>query len=98
MRPSELSEYAAYMIDSRFPMLVTGAPGIGKSDVISKAAETAGADLIISHPVVNDPTDYKGLPFPNDDSTAAEHLPFGDLKRILDAKTKTVFFLDDLGQ
>jgi len=52
--------------------------------------------LIISHPVVSDPTDYKGLPFVVEGK--AEFLPFGDLREIVETRKPTVFFLDDLGQ
>jgi len=62
------------------------------------SADEVGWDLIISHPVVADPTDYKGLPMPNADRTSADFLPFGDLQKLMNAKRKTVFFVDDLGQ
>ena len=98
MKPHELAEYLAYCIERGYPVLVTGKPGIGKTDVIASAALAAKADLIISHPVVSDPTDYKGLPFPNKEATAADFLPYGDLRKLLTAKKKTVFFMDDFGQ
>jgi hypothetical protein len=98
MKPKALAEYLQFAIQNQFPILITGQPGIGKSDIGGQAADQAGANLILSHPVVSDPTDYKGLPFPNDDHTAAKFLPFGDLQQIIEAKEPTVFFLDDLGQ
>lgn len=97
MKPSKLVEYLAFSIDKNLPVLVKGKPGIGKSDIVAQAACDAKAKLIISHPVVSDPTDYKGLPFPKSDGTA-DFLPFGDLNKIITAREKTVFFLDDLGQ
>ncbi len=97
MRPSKLSEFLVFSIDNNLPVLITGKPGIGKSDIVAQAAKAAKANLIISHPVVSDPTDYKGLPFPKSDGTA-DFLPFGDLSKIISAKDKTVYFLDDLGQ
>lgn len=97
MKPSELVTYLQFAIERNLPLLITGKPGIGKSDIIAQATTAAGANLIISHPVVADPTDYKGLPFPNNDGSA-DFLPFGDLHQIITAKEKTVYFLDDLGQ
>lgn len=97
MKPSELTDYLAFCIPNNIIVCVKGKPGIGKSDIIIQASKAAKADLIISHPVVSDPTDYKGLPFPKSDGTA-DFLPFGDLNQIITAKKKTVFFLDDLGQ
>jgi hypothetical protein len=55
-----------------------------------------GCDLILSHPVVNDPTDYKGLPAFVEGN--AEFVPFSELKSLINATERTIFFLDDLGQ
>lgn len=98
MRPNDLARAVAFAIKSKLPILIKGAPGIGKSDIVASACKEAGADLIISHPVVSDPTDYKGLPFPSEDCKEAVFLPFGELNRIINADKPTVFFLDDLGQ
>jgi hypothetical protein len=94
--------------------LIVGPPGVGKSDIVEQACAavthtvtTGGViheesvRLIISHPVVSDPVDYKGLPFVVDSvdgEKVAEFMPFGELKALMDATVPTVFFLDDLGQ
>lgn len=78
-------------------ILITGAPGCGKSDIIRQAAKTADCDFIVTHPAISDPTDYKGLPFNKGDGTA-EFLPFGDLKKIINATKPTVVALEDFGQ
>lgn len=96
MKPSELFSLLARTIAARLPILITGAPGIGKSDIVTRAACDAGADLILSHPAVADPTDVKGLPWIV--NGAASFLPFGELSQALAADRPTVWFLDDLGQ
>ncbi len=96
--PKQLKELLAAAIPANLPILITGAPGIGKSDIVAQAATDAGAELIISHPAVADPTDAKGLPWPVAGQDEATFLPFGELARALKATTKTVWFLDDLGQ
>jgi hypothetical protein len=96
MKPSQLKSLLEKTIAAKAPVLITGAPGIGKSDIVAQACLDATATLIIEHPVVSDPTDFKGLPFAV--KGKADFLPFGNLERIIDAKTSTVFFLDDLGQ
>jgi hypothetical protein len=53
-------------------------------------------ELLITPPVVSDPTDFKGLPGIVDGK--AEFLPFGDLRKLMEAKKPTICFLDDLGQ
>lgn len=97
MNASQLTSFLNFAIQNTFPVLLKGRPGIGKTSIVEQAAKAAGAELIISHPVVSDPTDYKGLPFPGQDGTA-HFLPFGELNRLIQATSPTVFFLDDLGQ
>ena len=63
MKATQLQQLLQFSIANNLPILVKGKPGIGKSDIIEQACIDAGADLIISHPVVSDPTDFKGLPF-----------------------------------
>jgi hypothetical protein len=85
-------------IPCNFPVLVTGAPGVGKSDIVALVAAMLNYDLVISHPVTEDPTDPKGLPFPSADGRSARFLPFGNMEKILNATRPTIWFLDDLGQ
>lgn len=96
MRPHELSELLSAAIAARKNVLITGAPGIGKSDVVAQACAAAGAKLVISHPAVVDPTDVKGLPWVTDG--AATFLPLGELAEVLASTEPTVWFLDDFGQ
>lgn len=98
VKPAQLTALLAKAIPAGYPILITGAPGIGKSDLVLQAAQAAGANLIVSHPVVSDPTDFKGLPWPAADHSHASFLPFGDFAQALEATNPTVWFLDDLGQ
>lgn len=98
MKPSDMSTFLARAIEKSLPVLITGAPGVGKSDIVAAAAAAAGADLILSHPAVADPTDAKGLPWVAPDGVSATFLPFGELAQATRATRRTVWFLDDLGQ
>ena len=98
MRPSQLAQFLAIAFAARLAVLITGVPGIGKSDIVAWAAAAAGADLIISHPAVADPTDVKGLPWIAKGGDSATFLPFGELARAMRATRLTIWFLDDLGQ
>jgi len=57
--------------------------------------EETQTDLIICHPVISDPTDFKGLP--GIVNGQAEFLPYGDLRRLQNATRPLVCFLEDLG-
>lgn len=98
LNPTQLADLLTKAISANLPILITGAPGIGKSDVVAQAVEAAGAELILSHPVVSDPTDAKGLPWATEGADEATFLPFGELAQALKANKPTVWFLDDLGQ
>lgn len=96
MRPKYLLPTIAALIKGRNPFLLTGAPGVGKTEMIKQAAEIAGCDTMILHPVVDDPTDYKGLP--GFVEGVAQFMPFGNLKKMMEADSPLLVFLDDLGQ
>ncbi len=96
--PKQLAELLAAMIPARLPLLITGAPGIGKSDIVSQAAQAAQADLLISHPAVSDPTDFKGLPWFEKGDKSASFKPFGEFNTALNAVNSTLWLFDDLGQ
>lgn len=98
LNPSQLLTLLSSAFLARLPVLITGAPGIGKSDVVDQARIAANADLILSHPAVEDPTDAKGFPWPKDGKDEATFLPFGALAKALKATRLTVWFVDDLGQ
>lgn len=102
IRPSELTELLSQTIPQHMPVLVVGKPGAGKSSIIEASSLTAKADCFIVHPVVDDPTDYKGMPtvtkLGKDGKPEADFIPFGNLARMINAKKLTVVFIDDLGQ
>jgi len=96
MNAKDLKKVLIVAMKKRLPVLIKGAPGVGKSDIVEQVAKKLKMDLIISHPVVSDPTDFKGLPGIVDGQ--AEFLPFGDLRMLIEANKPTIAFLDDLGQ
>ena len=98
VRPHQLSKILAKAIPKRLPVLVVGAPGIGKSSVVEQACEAAGYRLIVCFPALSDPTEFKGLPWAEAGATRATFLPYGQLAEAVFATVPTAFFLDDLGQ
>lgn len=79
-----------------FNVLVKSAPGHAKSDIIAQTVASLGWDLLICHPVVSEPTDFKGLP--GIVAGKADFLPYGNLRAMMEATKPLVVFLDDLGQ
>lgn len=100
MRPSSIRETLKVLIPAREPALLVGSPGVGKTSVVEAVAEELGYDLMVTHPVVDDPTDYKGMPaiVKQGRETTAAFLPFGNLQKMLDADKPMIVFMDDLGQ
>lgn len=96
MKPSQVSTVLEALLAARENVLLVGAPGVGKSDIVAQSCARLGYDVAISHPVVSDPTDYKGLPAIV--GGKAEWLPYGELERLILADAPLVCFLDDLGQ
>lgn len=116
------------------PLLITGKPGIGKTYAPKKFCKANNIPLLIFHPAVDTPQDYKGLgaratrkmpdfdrpisaqededdlsfilngptntlvSYEMVDMPIAEHLPYGQMLRLLEATELTYVFFDDLGQ
>jgi hypothetical protein len=94
--PSQLHALLVECIPAKEPVLVVGQPAIGKTEIIKQAAHTVGAKILLMHPVISDPTDFKGLPVVLQDG--ADFAPIGDLRKLISATELTVCFMDDLGQ
>ena len=95
---AQLADILTVAIPNRFNVLITGAPGIGKTDAGTTAAGRLKQDLLVSHPVTSEPPDYKGLPSRAADGKSAEFLPYGDLLRMMETAVDLVAMIDDLGQ
>ena len=98
LSPKKMFDALVFMIQNKEPIMLVGSPGCGKTELVKQACKATKNKLVIMHPVVSSPTDFKGLPFLSSDGESADFMPYGDLKILVDAKEKTVFFLDDLGQ
>ncbi len=96
MKPSQLQRLLATAFRHKLKVLIKGAPGIGKTEIVMQACLAAGAALVVMHPAVSDPTDFKGLPAIV--GQHAEFLPYGQLRKLIEATSLTVCFIDDIGQ
>lgn len=96
LTPKPASQLLAACIQAQLNTLLVGAPGVGKTSIGSQVAKMLGADVVFTFPGLSDPTDAKGLPWVIDGK--AHFLPFGDLDRLLNATSLTLWFIDDFGQ
>ena len=98
MRIEKTKQTLAQLIPQREPLLLVGPPGGGKTDSIKQVCADLKYNLVISHPVLDDRVDYKGLPAIINDQ--AHFLPFGNLEKMLpqNCKKPLVWFFDDSGQ
>ena len=100
MKPSQAADLLQKLIPAKEPLLLVGPPGVGKTSLLEQAAEALGYGIMISHPVVSDPTDYKGMPAIThiDGVPTAGFYPFGDLRQMAETKEDLLVIFDDLGQ
>lgn len=98
VHPKQLRNILSLTISARLPVLISGSPGNGKTDIVRQATEDSGHQFIASHPVVEDPTDAKGIPWPDKNNGHANFLLGGTLARIIHSTSPVVWCMDDLGQ
>lgn len=93
-----LEDLLSATIPAKFPVMITGMPGGGKTTIVKYVSHKIGAHFICSHPVVKTPTDYAGFPWMVDGK--AKFIPYSDLECIIEGNTNglTVFLIDDMGQ
>ena len=105
LTPREYFDVAVTFIRNGMSLMVKGSPGQGKTQITRQACEHTKAEFIPIFLPVKDPTDLSGFPMtyenPETGKKEADFLPFGDLKKILEAsdhpEVPYVVFADDIG-
>src|SRR5690606_31535301 len=59
-------------VKNRTPVMLWGAPGIGKSSVVHQVASELGRKVVDLRLAQLEPTDLRGVPMPNRDTMRAE--------------------------
>lgn len=105
INPEQAHDIIAWCMEYRKVSMMVGRPGIGKTDIYGQAAQAAKNKFYVFHPVVDDPTDYKGLPWVTklrngtlEDRPRAEFVPIGMLRDLVETAEPTFALLDDFGQ
>ena len=62
MKPSRVAEVLSGLLETRWPVFLWGAPGVGKSAIVQQIAESRGLPLIDIRASLLDPTDLRGIP------------------------------------
>ena len=62
LRPSELVETLALLVEARQPAVVWGPPGSAKSDIAQEVAVAAGREYVDVRALLLDPVDLRGIP------------------------------------
>jgi hypothetical protein len=97
MTPAAAQTILRRTIPAALPVLLVGAPGVGKTAIVQQVAAELDYPLVVSHPVTADPTDFRGLPWMVDGRAA--FLPIGDLARLAELDGgRGIWLIDDLGQ
>ena len=96
MRPKRVHQVLTIAYREKFPVLLGGGPGVGKTTMCLEAAEAGEYEIMLFHPSISDPTDFKGFPM-LDKNGEAGFIPFGELKALTEVKKPTVAIFDDTG-
>lgn len=97
LRPRDMMALMEAMVPAGEQLLMVGPPGYGKTSMCAQVAQKLGYDLVVFHPAVDEPVDYKGLPGFDHDNRAEFH-PYGHLRHLLEADRPTLAVFDDFGQ
>lgn len=91
MKPSQIADSLAVLIQANQPTFVHGSPGVGKSDTVRQVAQRLDMPVYDVRTVLLDPVDLRGLPHLNGDGRTKWAPPV-----FLPEKGPGIIFLDEL--
>ena len=77
-------------------LMVYGAPGIGKTSILSDFAKEKNYDLRVKHLSRMDATDWSGIPKQSEGQSFTEFMPISIFKPLQKDKNKIIIFFDEL--
>ena len=92
--PQEAKTAITHCLGLQRPIMVWGAPGIGKSDIVKQIADAEGRDVIDIRLPLWEPTDIKGIPYYNSKENNMVWASPAELPT--DPKSNAIVFLDEL--
>ncbi len=93
-RPADAIAEIKHLILKKRPVMIWGAPGIGKSDIIQEIGNDLGRNVIDLRLLLMEPTDLRGMPYYNKQNNTMEWAPPVDLPT--DPKATDILFLDEM--
>ena len=92
--PNEAKSALTHCIKLQRPIMMWGAPGIGKSDIVKQIADAEGRQVIDIRLPLWEPTDIKGIPYYNSKENNMVWASPAELPT--DPKSNAIVFLDEL--
>ena len=92
--PNEAKSALTHCIQLQRPIMMWGAPGIGKSDIVKQIADSEGREVIDIRLPLWEPTDIKGIPYYNSKENNMVWASPAELPT--DPKSNAIVFLDEL--
>ena len=97
MKPSDVRSLLLKTLPAGLRCMLVGAPGVGKTSILSQVCAELGYDLVVDYTSMKDPTDYGGIGWPDAASNTMRYLHTPAIVNLSRAKKPTVWFLDDFG-
>ena len=94
MKATEIKESVDKLVESKIPVFIWGAPGIGKSSIVKQIASEQNLNFVDLRLSLLDPTDLKGIPFFDKENLQAVWAKPNFLPKEKDSKG--ILFLDEI--
>lgn len=94
LTPKSLINAVKVAIKTKRPVMVYSAPGCGKSDIIHQVGEELGRPVIDIRLALYDPSDLKGFPYFDPNTSSMKWAPSSELPT--DPASNAILFLDEL--
>lgn len=99
LKPKELMQRIILSYTTKDSLLIWGAPGVGKSQIVKKATEKLGIRLIDLRLAYREPTDFIGMPVTNHETRTTEFYLPGIFPREGDKDDRGgIIFLDEINR
>ena len=97
--PNEAKSALTHCIKLQRPIMMWGAPGIGKSDIVKQIADAEGREVIDIRLPLWEPTDIKGIPYYNSNYDDPDYLATHQMSipRENYGSSKQTFIIDGQG-